>query len=218
MSGYSKNLVTLERMLPFLGPIIRGELCAWNTPAGEADKFAYKIREALYIAQLREESLKSVLQFEDRRGPYAHAEKMLAIAAMAKKMRIVVISPSLVEAKLARGSTEAEVLTRTQAPMNGYEDAGRSVVTVGRQTVASVRAAWQAAQPSNTPMNFPSANLSYDELVELHAWVSEMHMIMFEVDGSLTIQHRSADLASFAWAPRETQQYDVPEDDFPFKN
>ena len=216
MSGYSKNLVTLERMLPFLGPIIQGELCAWNTPAGEADKFAYKVREALYLAILHRPKFAAwSLQTPHGDSKYEDMEK---VARMAGKLRIVVMGPSLVEARLAKGSTEAEVLVRSQAPMNGYEDAGKSVVTVGRQTVASIKAAWTAAQPSNTPMNFPSAHLSYEELVELHGWVSEMHMIMFEIDGSLTIQHRSKDLESFAWAPRETQQHDVPEYDFPFND
>jgi hypothetical protein len=216
MSGYSKNPQTGIKMLPYLGPIVRGELCAWNTEKGEADYFAYKIREALYVARLHADSFGTSTAWYDSSGKNV-SDDMLALAKQAERIRIVVVNPSLVEARLQKATPEALVLTGQAAPMSGYENPGRSTVTLAKQTVWSIQEAWRGQQPSNTPLHFPHAGLSYDELVELYTWAESMHLMLFEADGALTIQPKSLDLLQYAWSPRVVEE-DVPADEFPFKD
>lgn len=216
MSGYSKNPQTGIKMLPYLGPIVKGELCAWNTEPGQADYFAYKIREALYVTRLH--------RGKNWFGPNPATgfieditEMMESLALQAERIRIVVVSPSMVEARLQKGTPEALVLTGQAAPMSGYENPGRSTVTITKQTVWSVQEVWRGQQPSNTPLHFPHAGLTYNELAELYAWAESMHLMLFEVDGALTLQPKSIDLIGFAWSPRVVEE-DVPADEFPFKD
>lgn len=222
MSGYSKNPQTGIKMLPYLGPIVKGELCAWNTEKDQADYFAYKIREALYVARLHEDLFIErvrTLPLDELRNTLAwqHADQMAALAKQAERIRIVVVNPSLVEARLQKGTPEALVLTGQAAPMSGYENPGRSTVTLAKQTVWSVQEAWRGQQPSNTPLHFPHAGLAYEELVELYAWAESMHLMLFEVEGALTLQPKSLDLLQYAWSPRVVEE-DVPADEFPFKD
>lgn len=223
MSGYSKNPQTGIKMLPYLGPIVRGELCAWNTEKGQADYFAYKIREALYIARLHEEFFRRMSDRETAENNMIQTEagaqfaQMAVIAKQAERIRIVVVNPSTVEARLQKGTPEALVLTGQAAPMSGYENPGRSTVTITKQTVWSVQEAWRGQQPSNIPLHFPHAGLTYDELVQLYAWAESMHLMLFEVDGALTVQPKSLDLVGFAWSPHVVEE-DIPADEFPFKD
>lgn len=225
MSGYSKNPLTAEKMLPVLGPIIRGELCTWQTDEGDADYFAYKLREAFYIARLyQREFEKQASKFQlgmelpiKDANDAIKAEALAAVAKMAERIRIVVTSRSTVDARFAKGTPEALVLTSTATPTSGYENPGRSVVTITKQTVWSIKEAWKASQPSNTPLHFPNATLSYEELVELYGWATELGLILFEVDGALTVQRKTLDLIEFAWAPTAVAE-DVPYEDFPFKD
>lgn len=220
MSGYSKNPLTAEKMLPYLGPIIRGELCTWQTNEGEADYFAYKVREALYVARLHQEMYQRAV---DVPQPFpegvsqSRGAEMVAIAKMAERLRIVVTSRSTVEARFAKGTPEALVLTSSATPTHGLENPGRSVVTITKQTIWSIKEAWRSSQPSNTPLHFPNASLSYEEMVELYGWATEMGLILFEVDGALTVQRKTLDLVEFAWAPQAVSE-DVPADEFPFKD
>lgn len=219
MSGYSKNPLTAEKMLPLLGPIIAGQLCTWETEVGQADHLAYKIREALYIARLYRDRWSAGALHATAQNPDElwKAEALLSISRMAERVRIVVTSPSTVEARLQKGVPEAMVLTGGGAPMQGYENPGRSVVTITKQTVWSIQEAWRAQQPSNTPLHFPNASLSYDELVQLHAWAEPLGLLLFVVDGALTVQRKSLDLVEYAWQPRAAVE-DVPAEDFPFKD
>jgi hypothetical protein len=226
VSGYSKNLATAQAMLPYFGPIIRGELCTWETHPGQSDKFAYKVREALYIARLHQDSIRQWLEnweyglawdsFPSKSR--TDLEQLSALAQMAGRLRIVVISPSLVEARLAKSTPEALVLTGQAPPSSGYENPGRSSVVMTSQTPATIRAAWEHQQPSNTPLHFPHANLTQVELHQVWTWATEMHLIIIEVDGALTLQPKQLDLMPFAWSPRPIEEEDVPDSEFPFKD
>lgn len=222
MSGYSKNPATAEKMLPLLGPLIAGELCTWQTSEGEADYFAYKVREALYVARLHKDNWDRELAIHFMGAELTPrtldtVQQLREVAKMAERIRIVVTGRSTVEARFAKGTPEALVLAGGAAPMSGYENPGRSVVTITKQTVWSIKEAWKASQPSNTPLHFPNAGLSYEELVELHAWATPLGLLLFEVDGALTLQRKTLDLVQFAWAPTP-QAEDVPEEEFPFRD
>jgi hypothetical protein len=215
MSGYSKNPATAEALLPILGPLTQGQLCTWDTEeATTSDYLAGKIREALYIARLYKDRYQTYLQEhpEDR-----IATQMVSLAIMADRVSIVCISPRYVEARFKRGTPEAVVLATSAPPIQGMENAERAVVTMTAQTPWSIQEAWKAQQPSNTPLHFPRANLTYDELVELHTWAEKMNLIIIEFDGAITIQRKTLDLLSFAWHPQAKVE-DVPESEFPFKD
>jgi hypothetical protein len=213
MSGYSKNLATAQAMLPYFGPIIRGELCTWETHPGQSDKFAYKVREALYIARLHKDNIGNWPMMTR-----AEMEQLCALAEIAGRLRIVVISPTLVEARMAKSTPEALVLTGQAPPSSGYENPGRSSMVMTSQTPATIRAAWEHQQPSNTPLHFPHANLIQMELQKLWEWAESMHLIIIEMDGALTLQPKQLDLVPFAWSPRPVEEEDVPGSEFPFKD
>jgi hypothetical protein len=220
VSGYSKNPVTAEKMLRYLQPLARGELCTWATTEHGADYFAYKIREALYIARLHKGMYERLIAREgeesSKGGAYV-ASQMLGLAKAAERTRIVVISPSIVEARLQKGVPEAMVLEGS-TPTQGYENPGKSVVRLTKQTPHTIVEAWKAQQPSNTPLHFPHAGLSYEELVELHEWATEMQLMIFEVDGAITIQKKTLDLMQFAWTPTAPSEEDVDPNEFPFRD
>jgi hypothetical protein len=218
VSGYSKNLTTAQAMLPYFGPIIRGELCSWETYSGQSDRFAYKVREALYIARLHKDDLQR--WHDDENTSFQNRfvlKQLLQLAEMAGRLRIVVISPTLVEARMAKSTPEALVLTGQAPPSSGYENPGRSSVVMTSQTPATIRTAWEHQQPSSTPLHFPHANLTQVELQQLWTWANEMHLIIIEVDGALTLQPKQLDLMPFAWSPRPAEE-DVPDSEFPFKD
>lgn len=81
--SYSTNPITLRRIEATLAPLTIGKTLRWDKPAGEdhrwAGRWAYKIREALSIAQLYPE------QFE-------------RLAAVAPLVRVVVHDARIVEA------------------------------------------------------------------------------------------------------------------------
>lgn len=219
MSGYSKNPATAEKLLPLLQPLAEGNLCTWQTEEGQAEHLAYKIREALYIARLFKDRNERIVLKTPLDGPsgefrWQQADKMVAIARMAERVRIVTTSRSTVEARLQKGAPEALVIAGGATPNQGYENPGRSVVTLTRQTVRTIQDAWQAMQPSNTPLHFPHAKLSYEELSELFAWAESFGLILLESDGALTIQRKTIDLEPFKWSPLPAAE-DEAEEFFP---
>lgn len=210
MSGYSKSPETARAMLPFLGPVLEGNLCAWTVEWGRADHWAYKIREALYIARLWRGRLS-----EEQHGA-EFVRDMQALDRAAERYRVAVVSPEKVQLEVAKGSSEAQVLAQPSlGTTQGLEEAGQMPsVYVGPQSAEGIQLAWRALQPSNAPLHFPNANLAQHELELLHEWATPMGLVMVVADGALTLQRPTKDLARYAWAPGASE--DVPDEEFPF--
>ena len=185
--GYSKSKKTLEKIRPQLAQLELGLNASWRTQEGGADFFAYKVREALFIAKL-------------------YREEYLELAKMADTTRVVVVSPSLVETKAAVGTPEAVIQSGNAAVVvQGLAEGGREPSTTSPHTAAAVIAEWQRRQPSNDKLHFPQANLPREELLKLHTWASNLtpSWLFFEFDGAITLQPYSRDVAELSWSPED---------------
>lgn len=182
--GYSTNKQTLIAMLPELELLKQGKSCIWTVD--DSRKYAYKIREALYIARL-----------------YKKEFPELAIAA--DMFRIEVLSDTQVQARIAKGTTAAKVQAVGGVVNTGMEEAGPSKRMSGPQTASTIIQTWLDTQPSNDKYFFPEARLSRDELLKLHSWASAQGWIFFvdSITGGLTLQRTSRDLEAFSWAPED---------------
>lgn len=188
--GYSKNPRTLEKIRHLLTDLEKGLSCTWRVEPGLEDRWAYKVREALYIAKLH-------------RAEYPY------LATAADNFKIEIAQRGLVRASLASNSSPTTVVGRSTGVVNHGLDADmpglahkvHSVSTTGRQTPQSIMEAWFHSQPSNTPIYFPDAALSKKQLLELHGLASQQNLIFFESDGAITIQHKTADLEGLSWHP-----------------
>lgn len=182
--GYSTNKQTLISMLPELELLKQGKQCIWTVE--NSKHFAYKVREALYIARL-----------------YQKEFPELAIAA--DMFRIEVLSDSQVQARLAKGTTAARVKAVGGVVNTGMEEAGPSKRMAGPQTATTIIQTWLDSQPSNDKFFFPEAKLSREELLKLHSWAVKQGWLFF-VDswtGGLTLQRKTHELEAFAWGPED---------------
>lgn len=190
--AYSRSEETLKTMLPYLSDIALGNPAAWNLPAGDAHKFAYKLREALFISRLD-----------------GIRQKYPELAAQAGLVTVEVVNETRVQVKRTGNTPEAAVLSADLHAGNnqGYESMGRSIATVGKQSVFTVIEAWRKhAQQggSTTPLHFPQAELGDNELFMLYNWAQNWKpRLMLMVDGaSLTVGPVEADVEQYAWRPQ----------------
>jgi len=188
--GYSTNIKTLEAQLDNLAMLRQGKACAWTVAPNESHRFAYKIREALWIA---------------RNVPEAR-NKYPELARAAEHFRIEVTSSREVQARAARSTVDAEVRPLGGGVTTGLEAAGPPKALMGPQTAASIIQTWMDTQPSNERYHFPQANLTRDELLKLHGWAVQQGWIFFESDGAITLQRKTLDVAEFAWSPEDLNE------------
>lgn len=155
--AYSKSISTLRSMQPYLKLIAAYTPCEWNRKAQDADKWAYKLREALYIA--RHEAL---TRPDD--------EEIQCLARAAMMFKIQVINPNLVRAVLADVSEIQEEPTPTVQALTAGPDHRISKI----QSLAELQSLWLKAQPSNDKMHFPDARLDDQELAAAAAWAASL--------------------------------------------
>lgn len=190
--GYSKSKLTLDKNRHILASWEEtGIYPTWDVKEGEADYFAYKIREMLYIARL-------------------YPETYPKLAELAGGCRVVVTSPSHVEIKAAVGTPEAVALTQpVGVVVQGLATAGpEAALQSPLATAVEIIAAWTAKQPTNERIPFPRAQLPPQELVKLYRWTQQLNppWLIFEVGGSVTLQKYSKDMADMAWTPADIME------------
>ena len=186
--GYSKSKLTLDKNRHLLKEWEEtGVYPTWDVKEGQADYFAYKIREMLFIAKL-------------------HPNDYRRLASLADSSRVVVTSPSHVEIKSAVGTPEATVSTQQAGVVvQGLANAGHEPRQQTVTTADQVIEAWKSKQPTNERIPFPNAQLSNAELVKLYQWSSTLTppWLFFAVGGSVTLQKYSRDMADLAWSPAD---------------
>lgn len=155
--AYSKSISTLRGMQPYLKLLTEFTPCEWQRTAPDADKWAYKLREALFIAR-RE----AVLRKDD--------EEIQALANAALMFTIQVINPHLVRAVLADVSEIQAEPTPTRQALDAGPDHRVSKI----QSVQDLKDVWLRAQPTNDKLHFPDARLSDDELSEAAGWAASL--------------------------------------------
>jgi hypothetical protein len=155
--GYSKSIATFHHMEFALKLLAEGQPCEWNRTSDDADVWAYKIREALFIAQ--SESRKNPTDLELKR--YADAQALF---------KIQVINSRLVRAVFANSSEiQEEPRATVQALTPGP---GHRVSQI--QSLEDLQGVWRNAQPSNDKMHFPDCRLDEAELHLAAAWAASL--------------------------------------------
>jgi hypothetical protein len=185
--SYSKSLKTLQSRLPLLDKLQQGVGDQWVlSEHSDVDKFAYQIREALYIADLNA-------------GLYPE----LALAH--QKFRIEIVDRRTVQAVLRPEPTIVEGRNSPTVTTHGLVHGEKSAPDLmGPQTAASIIQAWHNMQPSNTPMHFPQANLDEDELERLYKWGMSRQpewLLFVGLSGQLTLRMRQGNEGGNNWEP-----------------
>jgi hypothetical protein len=192
--GYSQSIQTLEarRAEGLLQDLEQGQGCVWTVEPGvRPSDFAYKIREALFIAR-------------------QHPQRYPALADAQQRFTIEVLNNRQVQARLKRGVTTGAIISGVPSPLpaQGLETVEKGSGTLmGPQTAESIVQYWLNNQPSNASMLFPQAYLTGSDKLTLHRFLSQHHWLFFEAqDGAITVQPHQADLAEFAWSPEPEEE------------
>lgn len=207
--GYSKSVETLLGRFEYVKPLENGQPYVWIIQGAEGpitsrdlDNWAYKMRECLYIASLRE-----------------YRDRFPKLAAVAGRYVITpVYGTNKVTATLSNSPTEVQILQGEASPQHGTSDMplGRAIATAGEQTVFSIIEAWKMAQPNSTPISFPQAKLPYPQLVALWKWAkAHRPPLMLMVDdetGSVTVSLIDDQVVQYEWKPNAGDLPPEPED------
>lgn len=173
--AYSSSPLTVERMLPYLEPLVEGRETFFRTEPGRSRWLAYKLREALAVAR-------------------EHPERFPELARL--DFRFEVDSSREVRA-VPRDQTSIEVLS---APRPSA--ARMNTLSVG--SAQDVIDHWEAlSEAARTKVYMPNADLSPNELHRLWQWASEAGVIFFENAGALTLMPLDEELAPLAWGPED---------------
>lgn len=156
--GYSTDPRTAERMAPKLQALADGRETTWRVKEGDPAKFAYQIREALYIA-------------EKNPGRFPKL-------ARARARFKIVLDGQLVHAKHKTLAEEGlhvmdEVLVETASRHREVAQAiglGYTETLTGPQTAYEVVQHFIDRGPSNTPLLVTEANFTNQELFDLQKW------------------------------------------------
>lgn len=186
--GYSRSKVTLEKMLPTLQELNAGRPCAWmlDTPE-QALKFAYQVREALFIAKL-----------------YSKEYPFLGQAA---ERFVIEVDGNKVAAVMSTNTTEAVILVDGERKPNnqGLAKAGPVLATSGPQSAFTIIDIWRRMQPSNDPINFPQAALDESNLLMLYNFCKNgtPPLMMMVSDDSVTIGLVDRAVVQYSWTPNK---------------
>lgn len=153
--AYSKSISTLRAMQPYLKLIAAYTPCEWTRSAPDADRWAYKLREALFIARHE-----APLRRDD--------EEIQNLARAALMFTIQVINPNLVRAVFADVSEIQSEPTPTVQALDAGPDHRVSKI----QSLQDLKDIWLHAQPTNDKLHFPDARLSDDELAAAATWAA----------------------------------------------
>lgn len=180
--AYSTSRKTLDKMLEHLEPMLQNpQGCTWVSNRPHA--FAYKLREALYIAGLYWEDYPRVAKLADRFAITVRLpDQIMAIPKEAA-------GPVL---RVENGGDSGEPL-----------DTRNELIQVkGMQTVSMVMESWMAGNAKK--MTFPDARLRKDELQALYRWAQKRQLLFFHShETGLTLQAYDEELAPFAWTPED---------------
>lgn len=185
--GYSRNPATLLKLRPILTELEAGRTCHWRTDS-DPFRLAYKIREALYIAKL-----------------YPARFPALAAAADHFTLRVVDKSVEAIPKSYAQPLDGQMMIGEKDQPSTEPVVFSRFFEGNGGQTAMSIIQAWHEAQPSQGALHWPNAHLTKDELIKLYNWTQEIHWLMFEADGGLTLKPWDDELATYAWSPEDLE-------------
>jgi hypothetical protein len=181
--GYSKNPQTLERRLYLLTALRQGKECSWKCKPEHERAFAYKIREALYIAEK------------------IAAAEYPELAEASQNFSITETGEGRIE---ARRKNRPDSLPFTTEPVEeSVSPAGEGrhgkISFSGDHSLISIIT---LAKESNAEsLHFPSINLPEEDLRRLHKWLTEnTPYILFWGGDSLTLRLSTPELEPLAFS------------------
>lgn len=195
--AYSESKKTLDKIRPDLAQLEAGNACTWKLDGTiSARRYAYKVREALYIAALYPTDYPQLAKY----GPY---------------FAIEVVDKDTVQARPKPGNqTQVSILPQVSSSgsgavvTQGLANQGTSPdELMGPQTALSVVDGWARIGAKNHKVRYPQAALTHPELVRIYEWSrrQEPVVLMFVTPtGGLTLKHRQADHEeNLAWSPED---------------
>lgn len=199
--GYSRNPVTLRKIEARLEPLTRGTPCSWTITEGSADRWAYRVREALSIA-LR------------------HPEKFPGLARHARRIRVEVVNDHLVQALIddSERAPEAVLNEPSTVPIHGLAEAagpGASRTLVSPRSAAEVIEFFIRSGASNDPIRILQADLSDDQKAELQKYAQSRTpawVLLEPAPGALVFTPSTPDLPPGAiWQRRNEPRQPIPQ-------
>lgn len=189
--AYSESTETLDKIRPLLVKLEIGVGELWTVPPNmTARMFAYKIREAFYIANL-------------------HPETYPELAKASQIFKIKVVNKRQVQAVLTDKQTMARVTTGGVVEHGGEVAGVLSTKVMGAQTADTIIEHilnLQRIQPSNAPMTWPEANLSKESKLRLFTWCKAQTppWILLIADTQVTVTRKSRDITEdLGWSPED---------------
>lgn len=192
--GYSTSPKTLDEIRPLLVNLELGLGDLWTVPEGmKVSTFAYKIREAFYIAEL----------YPERYPELARAAKIFKIQSVNRRQ----VQAVLTDKQTGYGGVQRGGGTVIQ---HGLEPAGSLPTKVmGKQTADTIIShvlQLQQKQPSNAPMSWPQAALSREDKLRLLKWCQKQTpaWILLISDAQVTLSRKSKDISEdVQWSPED---------------
>lgn len=155
--GYSKNPITIRKMIGELGGLLHGRPEVWQKGTG-ADKFAYKLHECMRIALL----------YPNEFPGLAKASRELTIKvedgtvmAMPRKQRVLETVP-------------ARSPVRPADEWEGPGELGAPNILFSPETVAQAIQFWLNTQPGIHPVELRNVTFTNAELQQLTKWAANL--------------------------------------------
>jgi hypothetical protein len=190
--GYSKNPKTLSRIEGKLSALAAGQSCSWYIRNGTADQWAYKVREALSIAE------RFPLHFP-------------ALAAVASRVRVYVGTDA--RTVFAQVSDPMDPVERVQPvtperePLNS-----RGLTLISPTSVAQVVEFYLRSQPTSEPIRVEGVDFSEEQMLLLWKFAQSRTpawILLQSMPGSFTIAPSTPDIPEGAlWRPAEDDHDD----------
>jgi hypothetical protein len=183
--GYGLNPEVVEQRRSMLTELEAGRPQSWTcepTPQ-ETRRFAFRIREALRIAE----------RYESRFPGLAAASRLFAI---------VEVADGLVEARF-KGKTGTATIP--DIPTHGLEPQGNPVPNLGLSTAEQVIQVWKDHLPSSDPIHFINTHLDVLEMTKLYnwsqVWKPRLMLLVDEQAKKLTVSLNDMSVKEFTWQP-----------------
>lgn len=180
--GYSTSIATLEKMLPHLDELEEGKPCAWRVEGMTPFKFGYKVREALYIAQLHEDKFPKLAKAAREFTIQVRGDRVLAVPNEQPNI-------TTIEVEVKADGKPAE------------DQANLTLVIQGPQTAMTIIE--KCIDTKRDSISFPDAELSREDLLRLHRWVEARDKLMFVAFPGITVQKAQENLRDLAWTPED---------------
>ena len=199
--AYSRNLQTLEARLPWLEPLASGKEVRWSVPTGTERLFAYRMREALWIAA-------NLAATEHPALARAHHAYRLTPGAACV---IATLRPDAEPTLTAEAPPPETQTPEPNSPAPPTSEAADSIIKEafgeakpitqrGAITLIQIVELIRTRGRRGLPYHFPEAGLPVGEVRTLLKWLDNQPegYLLFYAPPGLTIKAHTEDLAPYS--------------------